>query len=162
MHAGSCMCVSINVAVSDFPPFPSVKLHIIAIFTINACISPSFCPSNTLRIMWPVDPVVMWPCGHVTGWPFGHVAGWLCGHVTLRSCDPGVGAYLQWCRLLAIQNSESQLKQWEAMWSGTHRVTCTHTHTHTNTYHKECTLKIDYCLVSMKRCVCVCVYLCTG
>lgn len=34
------------------------------------------------------------------------------------------GPHLQWCRLLAIQNSQSQLKQWEAMWSGTHLVTC--------------------------------------
>lgn len=34
------------------------------------------------------------------------------------------GPHLQWWRLLAIQNSQSQLKQWEAMWSGTHLVTC--------------------------------------
>lgn len=32
--------------------------------------------------------------------------------------------YLQWWRLLAIQNSLSQLKQCEAIWSGTHLVTC--------------------------------------
>lgn len=37
-------------------------------------------------------------------------------------------SHLQWWRLLAIQNSQSQLKQWEAMWSGTHLVTYKHIH----------------------------------